>query len=182
MDGDVLMLEEPGVEYQDYIVSGSVLFGLKYIHGNTTIFSPSGGSHTYVHVGESEAKIVSTTYSVPHPTHKWCKTRIAALTEDYEQQLMNEEFHGLAGAHRFQDIDVQAWDMEPHTNPEETAYFLRGTGEMLVGETWYKVKPGSLVYAGKDEIHAVRNTKGDGYLLQYYVMEYAEQDKMRSLR
>jgi mannose-6-phosphate isomerase-like protein (cupin superfamily) len=181
-DGGVLTLEEPGVEYQDYIVSGSVLFGRKYIHGNTTIFSPSGGSHSFTHAGESEAKIVSTTYTVPHPTHKWCKTRMATFTEDYEQQLMNEEFHGLAGAHRFHAIDIQAWDREPHTNPEETAYFMRGTGEMLVGDTWYKVKPGSLVYSGEGETHAIRNSKGDGFSLQYYVMEYAEQDKMWSLR
>ena len=72
-------------------------------------------------------------------------------------------------------IDIQAWDRGPHTNPEETAYFMRGTGEMLVGETWYKVKPGSLVYSGEGETHAIKNTKKDGFSLQYYVMEYAEQ-------
>lgn len=181
-NGGVLNLDEHGVEYQDYIVSGSVLFGRRYIHGNTTVFAPSGGSHIYTHAGESEARIVSTTYSVPHPSHRWCKTRVAKLTEEYEQQLMTEEFHSLTGAHRFHALDVQTWDRDPHTNPEETAYFLRGEGEMLVGETWYKVRPGSLVYAEEGAIHGIRNAMGDGYSLQYYVMEYTEQDKMWSLR
>ena len=36
MDGGILTLEEPDVEYQDYIVSDSVLFGRKYIHGILT--------------------------------------------------------------------------------------------------------------------------------------------------
>lgn len=181
-DGGVLKLDEKGVEYQDYVVSGSVLFGRRYLHGNTTIFAPSGGSHTYFHAGESEARIVSTTYSVPHPNHRWCKTRVAALTETYEQQLMTEEFHGLIGAHRFHALDVQTWDRDSHTNPEETAYFMRGEGEMLVGEILYKVRPGSLVYAEEGAIHSIRNSKGDGHSLQYYVMEYTEQDKMWNQR
>lgn len=181
-DGGVLKLDEQGVEYQDYIVSGSVLFGRRYIHGNTTVFAPSGGSHTYIHAGESEARIVSTTYSIPHPSHRWCKTRVATLIEEYEQQLMTEEFHALTGAHRFHAIDVQTWDRESHTNPEETAYFMRGIGEMLVGETWYKVRPGSLVYVEEGAHHAIRNTDERRRPLHYYVMEYTEQDKMWSLR
>lgn len=182
LDGAVLKLEKEDVEYQDYVVSGSVLFGRRYLHGNTTVFVPSGGSHTYVHAGESEARIVSTTYSVPHPSHRWCKTRIAMLTETYEQQLMTEEFHALTGAHRFHAIDVQTWDRESHTNPEETAYFMRGVGEMLVEDTWYKVKPGSFVYVEEGAVHAIRNTDMKNRPLHYYVMEYTEQDKMWSLR
>lgn len=181
-DGGVLTLEEPGVEYQDYIVSGSALFGRRYIHGNTTVFVPSGGKHAYIHAGEGELRIVSTTYTVPHPSHRWCKTRVAQLTDAYEQQLMTEEFHALTGAHRFHAIDVQTWERAEHTNPEETAYFMRGVGEMRVGDEWFNVRPGSLVYSEEGAVHAIRNTSEEGHPLQYYVMEYTEQDRMWSLR
>ena len=177
-EGGVLTLEEPNVEYQDYVVSGTALFGRRYVHANTTIFVPSGKEHSYVHAGESELRIVSTTYSVPYPSHEWCKTRMAQLTEPYEQQLMTEEYHALTGAHRFHAIDVQTWDREEHTNPEETAYFMRGTGEMRVGDEWFRVRPGSLVYSEEGAIHAIRNTDEKGRPLQYYVMEYVEQDRM----
>ena len=46
-DGVELTLEEPNVEYQDYIVSGSALFGRRYVHANTTIFVPSDRKHTF---------------------------------------------------------------------------------------------------------------------------------------
>jgi oxalate decarboxylase/phosphoglucose isomerase-like protein (cupin superfamily) len=181
-EGGVLILEEPNVEYQDYIVSGTALFGRRYIHANTTIFVPSDRKHTYIHAGESDLIILSHTYSVPHPSHPWCKTRLAQLTEPYEQQLMTEEFHALVGAHRFHALDVQTYDRGEHTNPEETAYFMRGTGEMLAGDKWYKVRPGSLVYVEEGETHAIRNTNEKGYPLHYFVMEYVEQDKMWSAR
>ena len=181
-DGGELTLDEPGVEYQDYIISGSVLFGIKYIHGNTTVFTPSGKKHTYRHAGETEARIISTTYSVPYPSHKWCKSRLASLTEEFEEQLMTEEFHALTGAHRFHAIDIQSWDRTEHTNPEETSYCLRGTGKALVHDTWYDIRPGTLVYSEEGAIHAVKNTSKEGLPLQYYVMEYTEQDKMWSQR
>ena len=81
-------------------------------------------------------------------------------------------------ARRFHAIDVQTWDREEHTNPEETAYFMRGAGEMRVGDEWFEVRPGSLVYSEEAAIHAIKNTNEKGYPLQYYVMEYVEQDKM----
>jgi mannose-6-phosphate isomerase-like protein (cupin superfamily) len=180
--GGILVLDDPGVEYQDYIISGSVLYGIKYIHGNTTVFTPSGKKHSYRHAGESEARIISTTYSVPHPSHRWCKSRLAILTEEFEQQLMTEEFHGLTGAHRFHALDIQTWDRKEHTNPEETAYFLRGTGKMRVHDNWFDVKPGTLCYSEEGALHAVKNTNQEGLPLQYYVMEYTEQDKMWSQR
>ncbi len=181
-EGGILKLDHKGVEFQDYVICGSVLFGRRYVHGNTTIFVPSGRSHTYIHSGESEARILSITYSVPHPNHKWSKTRVATFTETYEQQLMTEEYHGLTGAHRFHALDVQTWDRDPHTNPEEIAYFMRGEGEVLIDDTWYKVKAGSLAYSEEGALHGIKNVKGDGYSLQYFVMEFAEQDKMWSLR
>ena len=96
--------------------------------------------------------------------------------------MITEEFHALIGAQRFHAIDIQTYEKEEHTNPEETAYFLRGTGEMLTGDTWHSVKPGSLVYSEEGEIHAIKNTSKKGYPFQYYVMEYTEQDKMWSQR
>jgi len=179
--GGVLELTNDGVERQDYIICGSVYFSNRYIHGNTTIFSPSEAKVKYIHAGETEARIISTTYAVPRPTHRWAKTRVSMLTEDYEEQLMTEEFHALTGAHRFHAIDIQTWDRAPHTNPEETAYILRGKGLMTIDDQEYEVEAGSLVYAPEGAMHGVRNT-GPANTLQYYVMEYAEQDKMWSQR
>ena len=179
--GGVLELTNNGAERQDYIICGSVFFSNKYIHGNTTVFSPSFAKVKYIHSGETEARIISTTYTVPHPTHRWAKTRVSTLTEDYEEQLMTEEFHALTGAHRFHAIDIQTFDRTPHTNPEETAYVLRGKGIMSVDDQEYEVESGSLVYAPEGAVHGVRNT-GPANTLQYYVMEFAEQDKMWSQR
>jgi mannose-6-phosphate isomerase-like protein (cupin superfamily) len=179
--GGVIELSNDGVERQDFIISGSVFFRNRYIHGNTTIFSPSGSKVKYHNDGETEARIISTVYSVPRPSHRWAKTRVSTLTEDYEEQLMTEEFHALTGAHRFHAIDIQTWDREPHTNPEETAYILRGKGVMRVDDQEYSVEAGSLVYAPEGAIHGIKNT-GPVNTLQYYVMEYTEQDKMWSQR
>jgi len=182
-DGGILVLDEPNVEYQDYIISGTALFGRKYLHANTTIFAPSGKEHRYIHAGESDLHIVSHTYTVPHPSHRWCKTRVAQLKFPLSaEQLMTEEFHGLVGAHRFHALDIQDFNISEHTNPEETAYFMCGTGEMRVGDERYKVRPGSLVYVEEGETHAIRNTSEKGYPLHYFVMEYVEQDKMWSGR
>jgi len=180
-DGARLTLENSGLERQDFIVSGALFFGRRYIFGNTTVFSPSGKTVSYIHDGEVEARLVSTTYTIPHESHKWCKTRLSTLREDYEEQLMTEEFHALTGAHRFHAIDIQTWDREPHRNPEETAYFLRGEGVMTVNEDSYEVRPGSLVYSEEGALHSINNT-GKQNRLQYYVMEYTEQDRMWSIR
>ena len=181
-NGGVLTLNEPDTEIQDYIISGTALFGKRYIHANTTIFAPTSSPHTYSQAGESELRIISHAYHVPNPSHRWCKTRLAQLTEPYEQQLITEEFHALFGAHRFHALDVQTWEREEHMNPMETAYFMRGTGEMRAGDKWYKVRPGSLVYVEESEVHAIRNTSEKGVPLHYFVMEYTEQDRMWSER
>src|SRR4030042_6846496 len=75
-EGGVLTIGEPGVEYQDYIISGSALFGRRYIHSNTTIFAPTGSKHSYAHSGESDLRIISHGYTVHSPSHRWCKTRL----------------------------------------------------------------------------------------------------------
>jgi mannose-6-phosphate isomerase-like protein (cupin superfamily) len=206
--GGVLTLDEPMVEYQDYIVSGVALFGINsqplhywsksphvdpekiwYSGGkslllaDTTIFVPTNRIHTYTHEGESDTRIVSRKYSVPRRSHRHCKHRIARFTDPSgEQQLITEEFHALFGAQRIHAIDIQSSGRNRHQNPEETCYFMRGTGEMFVGDKWYKVRPGSLVYVEEGEAHEIKNTSKDGYPLQYTCTEYMEQDKMWSER
>lgn len=182
-DGGILTLDEENVEYQDYIVCGAALFGNRYLHANTTIFVPSGRKHTYTHGGNSELQIVSHTYEVPHPSHRWCKTRMAQLTfPNSQQQLMTEEFHGLVGAHRFHALDVQDYDVPEHTNPEETAYFMAGVGQMRSGDNVYKFRPGTLVYVEEGSTHWIKRDQEAGQPLHYFVMEYTEQDKMWSSR
>jgi quercetin dioxygenase-like cupin family protein len=95
---------------------------------------------------------------------------------------MTEEFHALTGARRFHAIDVQTWDRQEHTNPEETAYFMRGRGEMTVEGERYEVRPGTLVYVEEGATHSIRNIDERGSPLHYYVMEYTEQDRMWNQR
>lgn len=178
-DGGKLTLDKPDVEFQDYIISGTAFFGRRYLHANTTIFVPSASKHTYIQAGESELRILSHTYTVPHPSHRWCKTRMSQLTFPLgSEQLMTEEFHALTGAHRFHALDIQEYDVPEHTNPEETAYFMRGTGKMRSGDDWYDVRPGTLVYVEEEATHEIRCN----HPTQYFVMEYVEQDKMWSQR
>ena len=185
--GGILVLDEPNVEYQDYIISGTALFGRRYIHANTTIFCPTSNvrshheKHTYVHAGESELRILSHTHTVPRPSHRWCKTRMSQLSFPLaDEQLMTEEFHGLVGAHRFHALDIQDHNVPEHTNPEETAYFMCGTAKMRSGDKWYDVRAGSLVYVEEGDTHEIRKTGEKP--LHYFVMEYVEQDKMWSNR
>ncbi|MHA1973512.1 MAG: hypothetical protein ACTSW1_10990 [Candidatus Hodarchaeales archaeon] len=181
-DGGTLILDRPKVEYQDFIISGSALLGGSYIHANSTIFVPTDRIHSYTQAGETELRIISTTYSTTKPSHRWAKVRRGLLGDSTDKQLMTEEYHALIGAQRFHALDIQTYEKEEHTNPEETAYFLRGTGEVLAGTIWHKVKPGSLVYSEEGEIHAIKNTTENSNPFQYYVMEYAEQEKMWSQR
>jgi mannose-6-phosphate isomerase-like protein (cupin superfamily) len=182
-NGGSLTLDEPNVEYQDFIICGIANTGRRHIHANTTIFVPSGRKHTYTHAGESELHIISHTYTTPHPSHRWCKTRFAQLTfPNQDQQLMTEEFHGLVGAHRFHALDIQNRDVQEHTNPEETAYFIAGTGEMRSGDNVYKFRPGTLVYVEEDSTHWIKLDQEKGLPIHYFVMEYTEQDKMWSSR
>jgi mannose-6-phosphate isomerase-like protein (cupin superfamily) len=182
VDGSTLTLDKPKVEYQDFIISGSALFGGSYVHANTTIFVPTDREHSYTQAGESELRIISTTYSTPKPSHRWAKVRSGILGDSKDKQLMTEEYHALIGAQRFHALDIQTYEKEEHTNPEETAYFLRGKGEVLIGDIWHEVRPGSLVYSEEGETHAIKNTNEKGYPFQYYVMEYTEQEKMWSQR
>lgn len=44
---EVLELKNDNVERQDYVIMGSVFFGGRYLHGNTTILPPSGAKVKY---------------------------------------------------------------------------------------------------------------------------------------
>lgn len=177
--GSTLTLGRPGVEYQDFIINGTLRFGRRFLHGNTTIFVPSDREHTYRNMGEGEARVISHTYTVPEPSHRWCKTRVSQLTYPMgAEQLMTEEYHALTGAKRFHALDIQDFDIDEHTNPEETAYFMRGTGRMLSGDEWHDFRPGTLVYTEEGAKHAIRCD----HPAQYFVIEYVEQDRMWSQR
>ncbi len=45
-----------------------------------------------------------------------------------------------------------------HKTHAETEVFIRGTGQLLVGDRWVEVKAGSLHYNPANAIHAIRNT------------------------
>jgi mannose-6-phosphate isomerase-like protein (cupin superfamily) len=45
-----------------------------------------------------------------------------------------------------------------HPSSDEVLYFVHGTGECVVGDAVYAVKPGDLVLAPRDAAHGVRNT------------------------
>ncbi len=44
-----------------------------------------------------------------------------------------------------------------HPNSDEILYFVEGSGECVVGDSTYTVKPGDIVLAPKDAPHAIRN-------------------------
>ena len=45
-----------------------------------------------------------------------------------------------------------------HKKHAETEYFVRGTGELLVGDRWVEIKAGSLHFNPANAVHAIRNT------------------------
>lgn len=186
-EGGVLTLDKPGVEYLDYIISGAALIPrrarTRYYFSNTTLFVAPNKIHSYVHAGESDLCIISHEYTVSRPSFQTSGIRIAELSDYWREPApMSREFLGLIGAQRINLVTVQLWDRDEHTNPEETCYFMRGSAEMIIGDKRYKLRPGSLAYIEKDEIHAIRNTSEKGHPMHYLVLSYIEQDKMWSER
>lgn len=45
-----------------------------------------------------------------------------------------------------------------HEKHAETEYFIRGTGQLLVGDRWVEVGTGSLHFNPAHAVHAIRNT------------------------
>lgn len=59
-----------------------------------------------------------------------------------------------------------------HKHAHETLfYFISGVGEILVGETWVKVKPGDAVFSPRWAIHQTHNT-GDEELVLLAITDY----------
>jgi mannose-6-phosphate isomerase-like protein (cupin superfamily) len=193
-----IVFKEPTVEYQHYIIAGCALFGGRIIHSESAIFVPGSQKfdeprkHRFMHMGESELRILTLTYRIPRPNHRWAKTRIKNLYEVngvlgnmYAQQLFTEEEHALIGALRFHSFDIQTHSpgiiLPEHKNPEEIAYILRGRGEISAENSCYKVRPGSLVYTPEGVPHSVKNTS-NSKPLQYIATEFIRHEKMWSYR
>src|SRR5512139_1401888 len=45
-----------------------------------------------------------------------------------------------------------------HVKHAETEYFIRGTGQLLVGDRWVEVGAGNLHFNPAHAVHAIRNT------------------------
>jgi mannose-6-phosphate isomerase-like protein (cupin superfamily) len=191
-NGELVFTEE-NAEYQHYIISGSALMKGQILHGDTGIFVPNTSRlgephmHGFKHMGEGDLRILTVIYRTPRPNFRWAKTRIKNLNQIkgsysgmYAQQIFTEEEHALMGSLRMHSLDVQTHApgvvLPVHKNPEEFAYFLRGTGEVFSGDKWVKVRPGSLVYTREGVEHAVKNTSQD-LPLQYVAFEFTKQDE-----
>ncbi|TFH16055.1 cupin domain-containing protein [Candidatus Bathyarchaeota archaeon] len=188
-----LIFTEEGAEFQHYIISGSALMRGIILHGDTGIFVPNTSrfgeshKHMFTHMGEGELRILTVIYKTPRANFRWAKTRIKNLNQTegsysgmYAQQIFTEEEHALMGSMRMHSLDVQTHApgvlLPIHKNPEEFAYILRGAGEILSGDKWIKVKPGSLVYTREGVQHAVKNSSGE-HPLQYIAFEFTKQDE-----
>jgi mannose-6-phosphate isomerase-like protein (cupin superfamily) len=184
---------EPNVEYQHYIISGCGRMGGKFVHGETAIFVPGSQrwdttrKHRIAHAGESELRIITASYKNQRQNFRWAKTRsrnlyqtTPSISNIINQQLFTEEEHAIMGALRMHAIDIQTHpplsNNPEHKNPEEIMYILRGTGEAISGNSRYNVRPGSLIYAKEGDTHGIYNTSKD-MPLQYFVLEFIEQDK-----
>jgi mannose-6-phosphate isomerase-like protein (cupin superfamily) len=193
LTGGEIMFVEEGVEYQHYVISGCALMKGRLLHGDTGVFVPGSSrfgephKHGFTHTGESELRILTVIYRTPRPNFRWAKTRIKNLSQVegslggmFAQQIFTEEEHAIMGALRMHSLDVQTHApgvvLPVHRNPEEFAYILRGTGEVMSGDDWVKVRPGSLVYTEEAVPHAVKNTSED-LPLQYVAFEFTRQDE-----
>lgn len=59
-----------------------------------------------------------------------------------------------------------------HKHAHETLfYFISGTGEILVGETWVQVKPGDAVFSPRWAVHQTHNT-GQEELVLLAITDY----------
>jgi mannose-6-phosphate isomerase-like protein (cupin superfamily) len=55
---------------------------------------------------------------------------------------------------------LEGAELKPHYHNKhaETEVFIRGTGQLLVGDRWVEVKAGSLHFNPARAVHAIRNT------------------------
>jgi len=177
-------------EYQHYIISGCGFWGGLYTHSDTTIFVPGNkAKHRIAQAGETDLHLITSIYKAPKPYFRWAKARAFNFFEaqytsyratTINRQLITEEQHAISGAYRMHGLDIQITppmnEVSPHTNPEETMYFLRGNAEVLSEGRREKVRPGSLIYTPVDVTHGIFNTDTK-IPVEYYVLEYIEHDK-----
>jgi mannose-6-phosphate isomerase-like protein (cupin superfamily) len=188
--GGSLKFEDEMSEYQHYVISGCALWGGMYVHSDTTVFVPGNkAGHTIAQAGETDLHLYTSVYKAPKPYFRWAKARAFNFYEaqytsfrasTINRQLITEEQHAISGAYRMHALDIQITpphnEVSVHTNPEESMYFLRGVGEALSEGERVKVRPGSFVHTPVDVQHGIFNTH-DKLPLEYFVLEYIEQDK-----
>jgi mannose-6-phosphate isomerase-like protein (cupin superfamily) len=173
-----LTLQVAEAERLDFIISGALLIPRggardRYYFSNTAILAPLGTSGTYIHGGETEARLVSFAYTVPDPspTKRYMSKHVAPLADYWGESQGVPGYLRIGSMHRIGGDSFQIKDRVLHTNPEETAYFLRGWGKMQAGDKVYDVQPGSLVYAEDGEEHEIM--KDDESPPQnYIIIEY----------
>jgi mannose-6-phosphate isomerase-like protein (cupin superfamily) len=176
--GATINLREPGAERLDFIIGGAILIPRggardRYWFSNTAILVPLDKSSTYIHGGEIETRIVSHSYTVPDPSpsKKYLHSHVQELA-DYWAENQGVPGHLRIGTmHRIGGDSFQIKDRILHTNPEETAYFMRGQGRMQSGDKVYNVRPGTIVYTEDCEEHEIVRDK-DSPPMNYIIIEY----------
>jgi mannose-6-phosphate isomerase-like protein (cupin superfamily) len=51
-------------------------------------------------------------------------------------------------------------EVKPHVHKthDETGYLIKGSGQMLINDKWFDIKPGSLHFNPMGKVHSVKNT------------------------
>ena len=51
-------------------------------------------------------------------------------------------------------------EVKPHVHKthDETVYLIKGSGQMLINDKWFDIKPGSLLFNPMGKVHSVKNT------------------------
>jgi quercetin dioxygenase-like cupin family protein len=52
-----------------------------------------------------------------------------------------------------------------HDDTEQVFFVYEGTGEFLLGEEWFGIKKGDLIFVPKDTVHAARNSSDSTLIL-----------------
>jgi mannose-6-phosphate isomerase-like protein (cupin superfamily) len=188
--GTSVTFDDQMSEYQHYVISGCALWGGIFAHSDTAIFVPGNkAGYTIEQAGETDLHLYTSIYKAPKRYFRWAKARAFNFFEaqytsfratTINRQLITEEQHAISGAYRMHGLDIQITpphnEVSPHTNPEESMYFLRGWGEALSEGQRIKVSPGSFVHTPVDVQHGIFNPY-DKIAVEYFVLEYIEHDK-----
>jgi mannose-6-phosphate isomerase-like protein (cupin superfamily) len=178
--GGTLSIGSRDAEHLEYVITGTVLRPRaersRYLFANTVVLAPYGTSTVYIQAGEGEARILSHVYSIPNPTKGWGRADSQELEDYWGERQSHAPMPAAAKMHRMGGVSPQLKDITLHTNPAETAYFMRGRGTMRSGDRVYDVSPGSLVYTMEHELHEIRNSDIINDPLHYIVIEFHDHD------